>query len=227
MQATYLSPPFAWVLHCQKVENAMKKSALISGMLSSMLLLTGTVAQEAAQSSDPPNVTVVEKNWYKDLPPSEGNQNPFAPSEDYQRQLRTEKAAIKHRDESLPNQPTEARMPIPLPRPIPARRSNVDTYAYQIKVQNNGAKRITLVDWEYQFLDPNTGQLMGSRRIPSKVKIKPGETQVVEVKLLQQPAAIVNADQLDKKYRDQFTERVIIHRIQYADGTSWQRPATP
>ena len=192
-----------------------------------MLLLTGAVAQEASKSLDPPNVTVVEKNWYKGLPPSEGNQNPFAPNENYQRQLRAEKAHIKQLDHVVPNQPTEARMPIPLPRPIPGRRSDVDTYVYQIKVQNNGAKRIKLVDWEYQFLNPKTGELMGSRRIPSKTKIKPGETQMLEVRLLQQPAAIVNVDQLEKKYRDQFTERVIIHRLEYSDGSTWERPPTP
>lgn len=196
-------------------------------MLTTILLLTGAVAQEASNSLDPPNVTVVEKNWYKGLPPSEGNQNPFAPNENYQRQLRAEKAHIKQRDDSVPNQPTEARMPVPLPRPIPVRRSDVDTYAYQIKVQNNGSKRIKLVDWEYQFLDPKTGQLMGSRRIPSKIKIRPGETQTVEVKLLQQPTSIVNADQLDKKYRESFTERVIIHRLEYSDGSIWKRPTTP
>lgn len=203
----------------------MKKSNVISGMLATMWLLTGAVAQETSQSLDPPNVKVVEKNWHKELPPGERDQNPFSPSEDYQRQLRAEKAVIKQRDESLPNQPTEARMPIPQPRPIPGRRSNLTTYAYQIKVHNNGAKRLKLVDWEYQFLDPNTGQLMGSRRIPSKVKIKPGETRVIQVKLFQQPTGIVNADQLDKKYRDQFTERVIIHRLEYSDGSTWERPS--
>ena len=190
-----------------------------------MLLLTGTMAQEGSKSLDPPNVTVVEKKWSKGFLPGARDSNPLGPSDDYQRQLRAEKAYLERRHDRLPNQPTEEGIPIPAPRSLPASSKSREIYAYQLKVQNNGAKRINLVDWEYQFLDPNTGQLMGSRRIPSKVKIKPGEAQVIEVKLFQQPTGIVNADQLDKKYRDQFTERVIIHRLQYSDGSTWERPS--
>ena len=183
-----------------------------------MVLLTSTIAQEVSQSSDPPNVTVVEKNWYKEVSSrEERNSSPLLPNDDNQRQLRADKGAIKNRDESIVSQPTEQRTP-------PATKSQVTTYVYQLKLQNNGAKRISLVDWEYQFLDPKTGQLIGSRRMPSKVKIKPGESRVIQVKLFQQPTGIVNAEQLDKKYREQFTERVIIHRLEYSDGTTWERP---
>lgn len=203
----------------------MKTSAVIGGMLATMLLLTSTIAQEVSQSLDPPNVTVVEKKWHKEVLSGEKrSSSPLTANDDYQRQARADKA-VKPRDEGFARLPAAERMPTPTPPS--AKTSTLTTYVYQIKVQNSGAKRITAVDWEYQFLDPNTGQSMGSRRIPTKVKIKPGEARVLQVKLLQQPTGVVNADQLDKKYREQFTERVIIHRLEYADGSIWERPGTP
>ena len=203
----------------------MKRLVLISGMLATILLFTCTMAQQVSTSLDPPGVTVVEKKWYRNLPPSGRNTNPFTLHEDYERRVNAEKASINRNDLPPPGPTAQDKTPIPALKPKIIGPSRYTNYVYQIKVQNNGAKRIKLVDWEYQFLDTKTGELMGSRRIPSKTRISPGQTQVLKVRQLQQPTAVVNADQLDKEYRDQFTERVIIHRIEYSDGTTWERPS--
>jgi hypothetical protein len=191
-----------------------------------VLLLTATsvIAQENRASSDPPDLIVIEKSWRKE-PRAEGrDSNPLGPNEALIRQTRAEKTEIRNRDYSLPNQPTEPRMPSPGARPIPP--PPITTYVYKMKVKNNGLKTIKSIDWEYQFLDPTSHEVMGYRRMTSNTKLSPGKIKVLERGFTRQPTILVNADSLDKKYKDQFTERLIIHRVQYTDGSVWQRPST-
>lgn len=189
-----------------------------------LLLATPLIAQENIAALDPPDVIVLEKSWHKE-PQAEGhNSNPLGPNEALIRQTQAEKAEIRNRDYSLPNQPTEPRMPAPGPRPIPPPPAVTTTYVYKMKVKNNGPKTIKSVDWEYQFLDPNSNEVMGYRRMTSNTKLSPGETKVLKRRFTRQPTILVNVNSLDKNYKDQFTERLIIHRIQYTDGSVWQRP---
>jgi hypothetical protein len=196
-----------------------------STTLATLVLLLSTVpviAQENNASSNPPDLIVIEKSWSKNSSSPLRDSNPLGPNEALINQTHLEKAAIRRREEySLPNQPTEARMPIPAAQPIPP--SAVTTYGYKMKVKNNGAKTIKSVDWEYQFLDPQTLEVMGYRRIKNDKKIRPGEIKVLEKHFTRQPTILVNVNTLGKKYKDQFTERLIIHRIQYSDGSVWVR----
>jgi hypothetical protein len=193
-----------------------------------VLLLTATsvIAQEKIASLDPPDLIVIEKSWHKEPRAGAPNSNPLGPNEALIQQTRAEKTEIRNREYSLPNQPTEPRMPSPGARPIPPPTSVTTRYVYKIKVKNNGPKTIKSVDWEYQFLDLNSNEVMGYRRMTSNTKLSPGKIKVLERSFTRQPTILVNADSLDKKYKDQFTERLIIHRIQYTDGSVWQRPST-
>ena len=200
----------------------MKTASIATLVL--LLLTVSVMAQET--SLDPPDVIVLEKSWHKEpqVGPAHAS-NPLGPNEALIRQTQMEKDTIRQREEySLPNQPTEARMPVPQPRPIAPARSVVTTYVYKIKVKNNGPKTIKSLEWEYQFLNPQTLEVMGYRRITSDTKLSPGTIMKLERRFTRQPTILVNANQLDKKYRDQFTERLIIHRIQYSDGSVWRRP---
>jgi hypothetical protein len=201
----------------------MKTSHLIPLMLAMMLFPTFVIGQEIAQPSDPSDVSVLEKSWHKEGLNQGRNQNPLAPNEEYLSMVRAQKAVIKRRDDSLPNQTTEERMPVPTPRPLPARTAPSITYVYKIKVKNTGSKIIKAIFWDYEFLDPDTQEVMGRRRIASRAKFAPGKIYELDRRFGTPPTRLVSADKLDKKYRDQFTERVTIHRINYADGTVWQR----
>ena len=202
----------------------MKTTHFTYSLLATLLLAIVVTAQQDAGKPDPTDLIVVDHSWRKDFVGQAIDSNPLQPNEDLIRQTRAEKEVIRQRDYRLPNQTTELPMPSPGPRPIPpGRLGGRDIYVYKITVKNSSAKRIKAVDWEFQFLHPETQEVLGSRRITSRVKLAAGKTQVIEAHLLQQPTRIVSADQLDKKYRDQFKEKVIIHRIDYTDGTVWQR----
>ena len=181
------------------------------------LLLTTAVA---AQQTDPVDLTVLDHSWRKEYI-GDSASNPLQPNEDLMRQTRAERQVIRQRDYDLPNQPVQRPLPVPGPRPIPGRGR--DVYVYKITVKNNGAKLIKEIEWEFRFLHPDTQEVLGSRRLASKVKLSPGKMRVIKAESIQQPTHVVVADQLDKKYYDQFKEEVIIHRIVYSDGSTWRR----
>jgi len=201
----------------------MNMTRLTFSLLITLLLATVVTAQESSDKSDPTDLTVIKHSWRKDFVGVRADSNPLQPNEDLIQQTRAEKQVIRERDYRLPNQTTELPMPVPGPRPIPPGSKGREVYIYKVTVKNNGAKRIKAIDWEYQFLHPETQEVLGSRRITSRVKLSPNKTEVLKAQLFQQPTHIVLADQLGKKYKDQFKEQVIIHRIDYADGSTWQR----
>ncbi|HJP94753.1 MAG TPA: hypothetical protein VJ875_22515 [Pyrinomonadaceae bacterium] len=184
------------------------------------LLLTMVVMGQQSRSTEPTDLTVLDHSWGKEYTHQRVDSNPLQPNEDLMRQTRAEKQVIRQREYDLP-QTVQRPMPLPTTRPIPGRGH--DVYVYKIKVKNNGAKLIKEVDWEFRFLHPDTQELLGSRQIVSKLSLSPGKTKVIKSQTVQQPTHVVSADQLDKKYRNQFKEEVVIHRIVYSDGSTWRR----
>jgi hypothetical protein len=203
----------------------MKTRILTTLSMTLLLLTTSVAAQELSEFANPSDLTVLEKSWRKEYVDSRPrNTNPLQPNEDHMRVTREQKEFIKARDNTLPNQSTEPSMPAPAIKPVSSEREMLTFYIYKIKVQNSGAKRIKNIDWEYQFLDPVTQDPLEQRKLTSRLNLLPGKTKVVEHRLTRKPTQVVRADQLDQKLRDQFTERVVINRIVYTDGTVWQRP---
>ena len=201
----------------------MKTTRFITLMLTALLLAMPVAAQEVADPAAPSDVIILEKQWREELIDPNRETNPLKPNEDLIKQTREQKAFIKARDNALPNQTTEPRMPASGSKPVTPGWQMLRTYTYKATVKNVGAKAIKLLDWEYQFLDPNTQEVREQRKITSRLNLYPGKTKVLTRRLTRKPTSVVDADQLDRKFRDQFTERVVITRIVYADGTVWQR----
>lgn len=202
----------------------MKTRILTTLSISLLLLTTSVAAQEASKSSAPSDLTVLEKSWRTEPVVSSANTNPLQPNEDHMRVTRQQKEFIRARDNELPNQTTEPSMPAAGTKPIPPAKDVYTLYVYKIKVKNSGAKTIKTIDWEYQFLDPNSQEQVEQRTFTSGLRLAPGKTKVIEQRLSRKPTQVVSADQLGQKLRDQFTERVVINRIVYTDGSVWQRP---
>lgn len=200
----------------------MKATRLATAVLLTLLTTFVVSAQVNTDKSGPTDLVVIEKSWHKEIRHVDRDQNPLRPNEELIATTRAQKTFIRNRDYDLPS-PTEPRMPNSTPKPLIAGVKPYELYVYQFKVKNTGAKKVRYITWEYQFLHPETGELMGSRHITSKVKISPGKTETVSASLMQKPTNTVSADQLGKKPKDQFEERIIIHRISYSDHSFWQR----
>lgn len=181
-------------------------------------------AQKASNSSSPTGVKIADMSWHKEMiNPALNANDPFAINEAQAEQAQKEKRTIKRRENSAPNQTTEEALPIVVNKPLTERDAPFPIYRYKFTVKNTGRRTIQRLYWEYQFLDPDTNEVMGNQQIFSNLNLAPGKSRRINAFSFKQPTRLVSAAQLDKKYRDQFTERLIIHRIHYADGTAWQR----
>lgn len=99
-----------------------------------------------------------------------------------------------------------------------------DGYRYRVKLRNDGVKTITSIDWDYYFLDPASNQELSRHQFTSDETIKPGKSKEVSVLYLKPPVKTVDARSLKKKERESFVGRVIVARLQFSDGSVWQRP---
>ena len=203
----------------------MKITRLITPLLMTLIAISA-MAQETAKSSDPADVIVLEQSWRKEYRDTLRDSNPLKPNEDLMGITRAQKAHIKAQDNAQPDQTTTPNMPAAGPKPVTPERGMFTSYVYKIKVKNSGEKMIKALDWEYQFLDPSTQEVVEQRKINSRLRLSPGKSQVLERRMTRKPTVVVSADQLARKNRDQFTERAVITRIVYADGSVWQRPKT-
>src|SRR6185295_4451901 len=98
----------------------------------------------------------------------------------------------------------------------------LDGYVYRIKVQNPTTKVVEIVFWEYQFHDPASPDLVARRQFLCGVDIPAGKGKDLEGFSLSGPSEVVDVKTLDS---GGFKEDVVINRVEYADGTIWQRKA--
>jgi hypothetical protein len=98
-----------------------------------------------------------------------------------------------------------------------------DGFAYKIKVQNPGAKTIEIVFWEYQFQDPADPSLVARRQFLCGVNIATEKGKELEGFSLSGPSEVVNVNTLANKSQNPLKEKVLINRVEYSDGSVWQR----
>ena len=104
-----------------------------------------------------------------------------------------------------------------------AKPKSSDGYAYKIKVENPGPKAIEIVFWEYQFQDPTDPSLLARRQFLCGVNIPSDKSKELEGFSLSGPSEVVNVKTLANKSDNPLKERVMINRVEYADGSIWQR----
>jgi hypothetical protein len=96
-------------------------------------------------------------------------------------------------------------------------------FMYKASVKNISDTPITLVDWDYIFYDAATGEELGRREFSSVEKIAPGKTKDLTFLIGIPPTQRISIYALDKKERMGLTEKVVIVRVEYSNGTVWQQ----
>jgi hypothetical protein len=96
-----------------------------------------------------------------------------------------------------------------------------DGFAYRVKVKNSAAKVVEIVFWEYRFYDPANPELVARRQFLCGVNIRPDKDKELEGFSLSGPSDVVSVSALGGK--SQFKEDVLINRVEYSDGSIWQR----
>jgi len=99
----------------------------------------------------------------------------------------------------------------------------VNGYTYQVKIQNVSAKVIRNVFWEYEFTQVGNATNVTHRKFMCGGDIKPDRQRELEIFSLVGPSEVINVKTLDKGPGDRFRAAVFINRVEYNDGTFWQR----
>ena len=102
-------------------------------------------------------------------------------------------------------------------------KPQTDGFTYQTKVQNNSAKPVAIVFWEYQFREKGNPAILSRRQFVCQAKLKPAKARDFEIFTLAAPSSVVSVKTLSKKSAPTFDEAVIINRVEFEDGSNWQR----
>ena len=101
--------------------------------------------------------------------------------------------------------------------------TTVDGYAYQAKIRNAHTQNIEIVFWEYQFKERSNPANVVRRQFLCSVKIKPGKEREMQAFSVLGPSEVVSVGSLTNKSGNLFEEKVVINRVEYADGSILQR----
>jgi hypothetical protein len=99
----------------------------------------------------------------------------------------------------------------------------VDNFEYLVKVQNESKKVIEILFWEYQFTDKTNPANVTRRQFLCGVNIKPNKEKELQIFSLSGPSEVISAGSLANTPDNSFLEKVLINRVEYADGSTWQR----
>ena len=196
----------------------------------SVLLLTFAVNAQTSVPLHPHDVSIVKFSWNKDKINWESN--PFGgPNENFhemQFRARAERTAADAKRAGRPDADKLAKDAQTDAAIIRAEREKKGppryVFFYQLTVKNNGTKAINEIDWDYVFFDAATGEELGRRQFTSVEKIGAGKTKELSFVLDVPPIRRISVYSLDRKERVGLSEDAVIVRVQFVDGTVWQRP---
>jgi hypothetical protein len=180
------------------------------------ITLAVTTSGQSSSPPAPPGVMISEFGW---SPYRSRLSRPYSSSitvDDAASRARREKSRQGSSDEasgtvSPPSAPDPS---IIGPKDLAGRRYGL---LYRMTVENNGAKKIVAITWEYAFLDPMNRNIIARHQFLSKVKVSPGEKRVVSAMRTKHPAQVVTADASHLPP----VEQIIIKRVKYSDGSVW------
>jgi len=99
---------------------------------------------------------------------------------------------------------------------------SVDSFIYLAKIHNTSKQVVEIVFWEYQFVDPANPGNVTRRQFLCGVNLKPDKDKELQAFSLSGPTDSVGAASLATS-ASPFQEKVVINRVEFADGKSWMR----
>ena len=104
-----------------------------------------------------------------------------------------------------------------------AGRVTLDGFEHRIKVKNAGTKVADILFWEYQFVESMNPSNVIRRQFICGVEMKPNKEKEIMAFSLSNPSSVISVESLEKSSGKPFQEQVVINRVEYTDGTIWQR----
>lgn len=204
-------------------------------LIVTLLLLPLVIqAQEPSGTDDSPPVTVLGAKWSRDRQPVE---NAVSGSSILPPQPAMTRDSRNFEKQKRINAPAGARDPTAdtadtrgnelerinqLAREA-ENKPMMEGFAYLVKVQNGGLKVIQNIFWEYQFRETSNPSNLVRRQFICSAKIKPSQEKSLQAFSRLGPSEVIDVKSLGKKANTEFEGAVRINRIEFSDGTFWQR----
>lgn len=196
-----------------------------------LLLVVAPLLLLSPQVTDTSSVVVVSFKWSKTRQVMEKLETPnnapaaamIPQNKNFQRNVRVNdpvgardpnQDTVDGRSAAIEKNVQEARTPQSKP---------VDAFSYKVKFQNTSAQVIDILFWEYQFIDRAAPTNVTRRQFLCAANIKPGKEKELTAFSLSGPSDVVNVATLAKNADKPFDENVVVNRVEYADGSIWQR----
>lgn len=185
--------------------------------------------QDPPAPGDKPTVIVLSFRWLKDRqapenvvePPPGPQPEMISANKNFERQRRanTSPGERDPNQDSLDGRSAALDKAVQESREVPP----IDGFSYQVRFQNLGPIQTQTIYWEYQFKETANPENSSSRRFMCVAKIKPQKDKDLQVFSTLGPSNVINVKNLARGSGKQFDEAVVIDRIEYADGSVWQR----
>lgn len=176
-------------------------------------------------ANEPSDVQVVKMSWKKDSRlaatayPEETDTASVPPSG------RGSQAAQRRRDEKVSVFDRNSRATNEVEDLWPVAGPLISGYLYQATVRNTGQRKIKALNWQYIFTDARDRSIVTRHKFKSLENIAPGKEAKLSRFSAVAPTQVVNAKTLESASQQPYLEQVLIMRIEYADGSVWERPA--
>jgi hypothetical protein len=193
-----------------------------------VLLMLIPQSQGPAVSHEGGPVTVLSFKWFKDRQEIAHNPEgsvPAAAMIPQNKNFEKNRRANAPPGERDPNLDTIDGRSAALEKSVQESRAAkpVEGFAYRAKIHNASAKLIEVIFWEYQFTESTDARNLTRRQFLCGVSIKPEKDKELQAFILNGPHDVISVDTLAKKTANSGEEKVVINRVEYADGAIWQR----
>ena len=101
-------------------------------------------------------------------------------------------------------------------------KSSRYVFRYKTTVRNLSTKQITSIDWDYIFFDKTTNEELGRQQFSNDEKINPGKSKDLLISITKPPTQTISVTSLNKGEGDSLTGMVVVVRVTYSDGSTWQ-----
>lgn len=182
--------------------------------------------QYQAEADSPPDIEVVRFSWSRERPSLFNDNrnlndnrnradnitlsNIISPQEISRRDMEN-RNSIENRSQEMRNVERSAIRE--------ARSKPGEMYRYRIELKNRGTREIRWIFWDYQTSDLSDPNNPSHREFRCEVKVKPNGTARLEAFTSLPPRRVISAVNAGQTP----AEKIIVNRVEYADGGFWQR----
>jgi hypothetical protein len=100
---------------------------------------------------------------------------------------------------------------------------DVNAFRYVANFRNESDRKVEIIFWEYRFTEFANPKNVIRRQFLCASKMKPGEKLELSAISLFGPSEVISADSLKDPDQKLFDEKILLNRIEFADGAILQR----